>query len=457
MQRHQTTRLPGLAALLLMLAIAGVGCHVVKSTAELPARAVNSVTSGQREKQTVDPVDVQQTLQRFADGFSAQMIAAADQLQSGTNTLDARDLLRIKIGFTTETTSIAAGPNAFANLIDMAAFVTVTRMALEEHWVPNVFGDSARPMLVSCQNGETNVWHLVSRAFSNDQQVQLRDAIQTWRAMNPISDRMLGARTLELSKEIFKKKKPEAGGGGGNVLGLLMLDPFAGMDPAVREIAQTRLFAERALYVAQKMPSMLRWQTELLSINATETPAVQQIVSNSTAISASLERFATVAEKLPNQVSSEREQILKALHSQEKDLAALMNAGTDMSDSLNTTLTTFDALMHRFGVGETNNTTSSATNAEPFRILDYAETATRLSATAEQLTELLNTLDQTLGSTNLAALTEKVSPAVERAEAGGKAVVDYAFWKGVMLIVVALLAALVYKFAATRVTLENRQ
>jgi hypothetical protein len=80
-----------------------------------------------------------------------------------------------------------------------------------------------------------------------------------------------------------------------------------------------------------------------------------------------------------------------------------------------------------------------------------------LSATAEQLTELLNTLDQTLGSTNLAALTEKVSPAVERAEAGGKAVVDYAFWKGVMLIVVALLAALVYKFAATRVTLENRQ
>jgi len=455
MQRHQTTRLPGLAALLLMLAIAGVGCHVVKSTAELPARAVNSVTSGQREKQTVDPVDVQQTLQRFADGFSAQMIAAADQLQSGTNTLDARDLLRIKIGFTTETTSIAAGPNAFANLIDMAAFVTVTRMALEEHWVPNVFGDSARPMLVSCQNGETNVWHLVSRAFSNDQQVQLRDAIQTWRAMNPISDRMLGARTLELSKEIFKKKKPEAGGGG-NVLGLLMLDPFAGMDPAVREIAQTRLFAERALYVAQKMPSMLRWQTELLSINATETPAVQQIVSNSTAISASLERFATVAEKLPDQVSSEREEILKALKSQEKDLSALMNAGTDMSDSLNTTLTTFDALMKRLGVGETNKTSSSDTNAEPFRILDYAETATQLSATAQRLTELLTTLDRTLGSTNIAALSDKVSPAVDKAEASGKAVVDYAFWKGVLLVIVALVAALVYRFATARVCRRER-
>jgi hypothetical protein len=435
---------------LLLVAVFSPGCHVVQSTAKLPARAVNSVTPGQTGKQKMGPVDVQQTLQRFADGFSAQMVAAADQLQSGTNTLDARDLLRIKIGFTTETTSIAASPNAFANLIDMAAFVTVTRMALEDHWVPNVFGDSARPMLVSCQNAETNVWQLVSQAFSNDQQVQLRDAIQTWRAKNPISDRMLGARTLELSKEIFKKNKPEAGGGGGNVLGLLMLDPLAGMDPAVREIAQTRLFAERALYVAQKMPLMLRWQTELLSINATETPAVQQLVSNSTAISASLERFATVAEKLPNQVSSEREEILKALHSQEKDLAALMNAGTDMSDSLNTTLTTFDALMKRFGVGETNNTKSSATNAEPFRIQDYTATAAQLSATADRLTELLSTLDRTLGSTNIAALTEKVSPAVERAEAGGKAVVDYAFWKGVLLVGIGLLAMLIYQFATAR-------
>ena len=52
----------------------------------------------------------------------------------------------------------------------------------------------------------------------------------------------------------------------------------------MREIAQTRLFAERALFVAQKMPALLRWQTELLSVNAVEMPAVQQLVTNSTQI-----------------------------------------------------------------------------------------------------------------------------------------------------------------------------
>ena len=143
---------------------------------------------------------------------------------------------------------------------------------------------------------------------------------------------------------------------------LLQVDPLSGLDPAVREIAQTRLFAERALFVTQKMPMLLRWQTELLSVNAVEMPAVQQLVTNSTQIAASVERFARVAEQLPGQVSTEREEILKALQSQESKLTPLVNevrqtltAGSQMSTSLNTTLTTFDALMKRFGVGETNN------------------------------------------------------------------------------------------------------
>ena len=51
-----------------------------------------------------------------------------------------------------------------------------------------------------------------------------------------------------------------------------------------------------------------------------------------------------------------------------------------MSTSLNTTLTTFDALMKRFGVGETNNASPPSTNAEPFRIQDYGQTAVQLEA-----------------------------------------------------------------------------
>jgi cytochrome c556 len=181
-----------------------------------------------------------------------------------------------------------------------------------------------------------------------------------------------------------------------------------------------------------------------------EMPEVQQVVSNSTQIAASVERFAAVAEKLPNQVSTEREEIPKALQSQEKDAASLMTAGTQMSDSLNTTLTTFDALMKRFGVGETNNAGPPATNSRPFNIQDYTATAAQLAVTAQQLTELLVTLDQTLGSTNLAKLSAQIGPVVQQAQTDGKEVVDYAFWKGILLVVIVLLAALIYRFLVTR-------
>lgn len=442
---------PALGVLLLAGAVLslGTGCRLVKSTAELPGKAVSTVTPGQKDKAAFSPVEMQQTLLRFADGFSSQMVDAVDDLAHGTNRLTTAEALRIKLAFSTESTVIATGPNAIANLIDMTAFVTVTRMSIEQYWQPKAFGDSVQPMLENCRFAETEIWRIASTALTPQQLAQLREAIETWHRSQPSPAAMLGTRTIELATEI-KRANKEAASSPGNVLGLLMLDPLSGMDPAIREIAQTRLFAERAIYLMQKMPNTLRWQAELVSLNTTDLPAVQQVISNSTEIAGSIERFAAVAEKLPAQVSVEREEILKALQSQEKDVASLLNAGTGMSDSLNTTLKTFDALMKRFGVGETNNSKTPNTNAQPFRIQDYTATAAQLESTSRQLTELMLTLDRTLGSTNLEALSAKVSPAVKEAQAGGRELVDYAFWKGLLLVGIALLAALVYRFLSVR-------
>jgi hypothetical protein len=243
----------------------------------------------------------------------------------------------------------------------------------------------------------------------------------------------------------------------GSVFALLNLDPLAGLDPAAREIAQARLYAERVMYVMQKLPMLVRWHTEFLSLSTMELPAVRQMVTNSTQIAASVERFAATAEKLPGLVSSEREEILKGLEAQEKTLTPLagelrqtLAAGEKMSDSLNTTLATFDNLMKRFGVGETNRSGPPKTNSEPFRIQDYAQTAVQLEAAARQLTELLVTLDRSIGSTNLTQLAAQAGPVVQQAQAGGKEIVDYAFVRAVMLVAVVLAAALIYRFAAAR-------
>ncbi len=446
---HPRRGLPVWCLLLALLGLCGSGCRLVQQAANVPGQAVRAVTPGHQDAPAVDPVELQQTLLRFTDEYTTRMYAGINRLQHGTNAPDQAEVLNWKISLGTESCAIASGPNPVADVLDMTIFVTVTRLALEEHWVPNVYGESARPLLESCRGSESNIWQIADTFLTPAQQGELRQAIQVWHDHNPLPESVLAARAVSFASQVAQAShtgsaKP------GSVFNLLLLDPLSGLDPALQEVAQTRLFAERALYVTQKMPLLLRWQTELLSYNATQLPALQQVISNSTQIASTLDRYADIAEKLPAQVSAERAAILQSLHSQEQEVTALLTNGTAMSSSLNTTLTTFDGLMKRFGVGETNAAGPPPTNAEPFRIQDYTQTAAQLEAAARQLNELLLTLDQTIGSTNIANLTAQITPVFRQAQNTSQDVVNDAFRKALLLVVAILLAALTYRFLAPR-------
>jgi hypothetical protein len=447
---------------LLLFFFLSTGCRLLQTASEMPGKTIHAVTPGKHDPNTVDPIEVQQTLIRFADEYSTRLAVGLENLRRGTNTLDPAEVLKWKIALGTETCSIASGANAIANLLDMTVFVTVNRMGLEEYWQPKVFGESARSMLKTCQKAEIEIWRMTSSVLKPEQQAELRQAIKTWQRQSPLPEDLLAARALGITSQMAKSEQP-GNTAPASVFNLLNLDPLSGLDPATREIAQTRLFAERALYVSQKMPTLLRWQTELLSLNAMAMPEVRQMVTNSSQIAASVERFARVAEQLPGQLTTEREEILMALQSQEKSLTPLVNevrqtlmAGSQMSASLNKTLTTFDAVITRFGVGKTNQAAPARTNSEPFRIQEYGQMAVHLEGAARQMTELLQTLDQILDSTNLASLASKVSPAVQLAQTGGKEIVDYAFLKGILLVGIVLAAALLYRFLGARLSSANR-
>jgi len=51
---------------------------------------------------------------------------------------------------------------------------------------------------------------------------------------------------------------------------------------------------------------------------------------------------------------------------------------------------------------------------------------------------------------NLVQLSAHVSPVLQQVQTGGKELVDYAFWKGILLVVTALLVAFSYRFLSLR-------
>ena len=450
MRKNARTAVAAAGALL-----AASGCRVIQTAADVPAQAVRTVAPIKKEEPAVDPVEIQVNLMRFADEFTARMLIGVENLRRGSSPLSTVESLNWKIAIGTATCSIASGQNAIANLLDMTVFVTEARMSLEEFWKPQVFGESARNMLDSCKSAEAEIWRITGKVLKPDQQASLREAIRTWHQQSSPKDDLLVVRAVDLASQVAKASRADAAKPG-NVFGLLMLDPLAELDPARRELAQTRLFAERALYVTQKMPTLLRWQTELLSVNILEQPALQTWTTNITQIAASVESLSRTAEQLPKQVSAEREQLVKALEAQESALAPVLaearqtvSAAAQLSASLNTTLNTFDGVLKRLGVDATQTATPPETNAAPFRVLDYAETAQRLEGAAKQLTAMLQTFDQTLGANSRSKLAEQLSPVVLQTQASGQELADYAFRKGLLLVAAALLAALLYRLAAT--------
>lgn len=428
----------------------------MQTAVEIPVGAAKAVVPGSKQGSSVDLAEVQQVVLRIANELFTGMVLGVDALREDGQPVARAQALKWKTALGTSVCTIASGPNAVGNLLDLTVFVTVLRTSVQNHWQPSYFGDSARLIMDVFLRTESEVWGQAAKVLSVEQQQELRDAIEEWcRERSHLQDAMT-ARAAGWATEVGRSKT-SGRTRTGSVFNLLMLDPFAGLDPATREITQSRLLAERGLFVAQKMPELLRWHTELLAMNATETPAMQQLVANTTLLSGAIERMSRVAERLPGQVTAEREAILRELEAHEAALTPLMEevrrtllASAAMSTSWNVTLTTFDALMKRFGVGEDPGQEAGAPSGEPFRIGDYGRTAEQLEAAAGRLTELLVTLERTLGSTQLTQLSAQVGPVVDQVQGRGKEMVDYAFGKAVQWVLILFAAALVYRFLTMR-------
>ncbi|MBL9136139.1 MAG: hypothetical protein JNK85_09740 [Verrucomicrobiales bacterium] len=454
---------------LLVLCVASAGCRIAETAVELPTQAVRLATGGDKSRAAVDPVVLQQDVLRFADDFTTRMVLGIDKLRLGHQPLEDDEALQFKVAIASQVYAVASGSHSLAALVDLTVLVTVMRKTLENPMQSATFGDSVEFMVSSCRELEGDLSALARKALSADQLTELETSLGQWEQREVNLRDVLMARGEDLPA-LFPQRSRQQSARSGSVFGLLGVDPLAGVDPAVREVARTRLFAERALFVMQRMPRLLRWQAELTAIHATKLPAVESVVSNAGDLTASLNRFVRVAEQLPAQLAQERAEILKSLESQEGRLAPLAGevrqaliAGSQMSTSLTVTLGTFDALMKRFGVGEPKPPTPpnpdpaahSNPPAAPFRIQDYGETAARIEAAARQLHALVESVQDTLGSTNLSQLPATFEPAVQQARAGGKEVVDYAFQRGALLIGLCLAAALAYRFLAARLPLPR--
>jgi hypothetical protein len=265
-------RWPALLALVLSGWISG--CTLIKGTLQLPDLAIQALLPFTQRQAPPDPVEVQSKVIRFSVQYLEAVTRSMRLLQRDGEPIGRRELTRRRIQYSNEVLAIAAGSNAFANLLDMVVLVTLTRMRVENYWKLQARNVELEPILKVFSAAESEIWRISATVLRPEQQLELRAALSDWLKKNPKLRFTPDMADLDFVSEIRDFSRVRTSSAPASVFNLLMIDPLSGLDPAAKELAETRLMAERALFLSRHLPELIRWETEYFTLNTVAIPEV---------------------------------------------------------------------------------------------------------------------------------------------------------------------------------------
>ena len=423
------------------------GCRVLPRNQARPSKPkVTKVKEGDSAlKRDLTIEELQSHLMGFADDFALAMMHSVTTLEPSAKTPEQRSRLRQwKLSHINAAYVLAAGPNPAINLLDLAGMTTLGRQAFEDDWMP-IYGESGQQVL------EVHIWQLVERVLKPEPLQQLREIIQEWQETHP--EKRFGAFVGLSDYAKARYQSPErVRTRSGSLFSVFYMDPMAGLDPAMRQLEQTRYFAERSMFYAQRLPGIVRLQIELLLSEFGAAPETLRLLNNITEFRETAQRFNDLLEQLPERLGKEQRQVIEAVIGQEKvkeqlnEFTATFTAAKGMADSLEHATRTLGTLVAQF-----STTNQSATAKRPFDVMDYGLTAEKIDQAATELAKTLESLDRVVRSPGWTERVTEVNTVMRRTEQASQRVLDRAFWLTLILIGVVFFAALFYRITSGRV------
>ena len=401
---------------------------------------------------------VQSQLMGFADRHYAAIYQAAWEFQMALPTPQARqDAARERLVSLLVPTDIATGPNPGNALLDMVVYVTLKRMVWEDYWGPEVFGNAAENMIDAYRIMEADIWEVAADVYTLEQLEDLRRLIREWRGKHPDQVTIAAMRLSELSESRQVSTLVEAGKPGGLI---------APIEEANRNIEETRMLAERMVFMLNRMQISVNLQLDLAFANVTIQPEVQTLLSNSDTYAAVAEgvgdTFGSLVDRIPRERAAaidqifaglrmERERIFDELTSEEDgirptiaELRQTAEAATLMSQEGDELIKTIDNMLT--GMAE-----RSKPGDKPFDILEYQATAETAIVLAREANAALAALERIVESPGFEQNLPLVIAGANRLEEEVvNQILDRLFVRGVLLVLVLFAALVGYRLVVSR-------
>jgi hypothetical protein len=456
------------------IALVTTSCTTVQSVLRMPASVARQIApGGDGPKMDMDTVSL--SLMRFADVSALRITEATDDFAARVGTPEARiQALVWRIDYSRALYRLAAGPQPFEGLFSTIVIVSVLRRNHEERGLAT-WGEPGRVMLDALRRIEEGGWELAEAATSESNVQQARRILAVW-LEGVARGAANGAENLPAFGEIIESVREDPFVDAAGLFDLVTLDPLAGLEPAVAEVARSRRLGERALYFLEHMPTLLSAQVELMGLKSASSPAVQGALSDWQRFAASAASLSETAAGLPGALSAEREALLAQLGSeitaQREGLLGDLEtareplheillrtqgaavAGRDMSVAATQALEAGTVLTKAIDemIATLRDEGGKAAAGDParpprrrFDITEYTAAAESVSKGAQALTETIANFNRTLPELQLL---------LREAVAQSDRTVDRAFWRAVQLLSIALFGGALVTLAVRRISMR---
>jgi hypothetical protein len=395
---------------------------------------------------------LQLNVMRFADEYVALTREALTRLQADLQNPEQRlTVQNWKVQQATSAYKIASGPNPVTNALDMVVLTSLSSMIIQDPWVGEAFGARTAHVQETYKSVEAEAWQLLSGVLTDTQMMRLRELLIRWHTEHP-NVRVVADVSFRDFAGSVAAASPGESAKSGNLFSMLGLDPFTTLDPAVREIAQSRELAERTIYYLQRAPSLLDMQAERLAYQFAVMPETQGLLSDAQRISLVGSASDQLVRTLPDVIAREREaliaQLVRTINDDNATIGSLaaqlrttLQAGTETANAIHGTLDVFERIKAQFAPKPGEPVPQE--RGPPFDIRQYTEMLREATITSHELNTLTQRVDSLLPV--LRAATPEATGYVNQ-------VLNHLFFLLVLLILAAAAAAVLAALAYRRLT-----
>ena len=377
--------------------------------------------------------ELEDHVRRFADRYFTRVTLTANEFSKATDSDRLRSLMHNwKTVSQTSIVDIAIGANAVTNLLDMMVITRLSRLVVEDYWIPEEFGEElGAPFRQTYTDLEQDIWSVADDVLTQTQQAELRQLIDDWHADNPDQFYPWYVRLSDFSGQRAASLAAVQYSGG-------LLSEVARAREAAEEI---QAFGERVLFYLQRAPMITTNEFESSVASSLQQPQIEAMVANTDRFVSSVEQLVRLFDELPEERLAAIDQAMDRVG---KERHALLEDFSQTEPEIRAVLTEVRPIIESIENIVTLTKQPLAPGKRPFDITSYTELVGEAAITAGELSLLLEALRE------VAADEQGLKALIGELVAAEQIIVRQAFWYILALFAAFFIMLLVYRIVANR-------